>query len=88
MARSVPPGGASGASGSSRASSGDLASSWVTTPERLRRSAWVRAAYGSGSPATGTQPPAKATASVCARNSRTSRVLPTPSSPDTTTADG
>ena len=47
--------------GSSRASSGDRCVSCGTTPEPLlRRSAWVSAAYGSGSPATGTQAPARA----------------------------
>ena len=76
-------------SGSSRASSGERRVSCRTTPRpALRRSAWVRAAYGNGSPATGTQAPANVVTSAPARNSVTRRVLPTPVSPETTTTVG
>ena len=54
----------------------------------MRRSAWVSAAYGSGSPATGTQAPARVVALARAMNSVTRRVLPTPVSPETTTTVG
>ena len=74
--------------GSSRASSGERSTSWRTTPEPRC------AAPGSGrrTAAARRRParrrPRRPRRRRCARNSRTRRVLPTPSSPATTTAAG
>ena len=85
-------GGASGPAGHARQQAGQLRRAAgapdAPRPSALLRRAWVSAAYGSGSPATGTQAPANGTDVGCARSSRTRRVLPTPVSPETTTTVG
>ena len=72
----------------SRTRSGKASSSRRAGVALRRRSAWASGANGRASPATGTQAPTRGCRRPCLRNSLTSRVLPTPVSPETTTIRG